>query len=191
MERATGDHAVLAFAPEASDWPWAYVARQTFRLDPRGLTLTLEMVNTDTVPAPAGLGWHPYFPQDGAARLTAEVGGIWLTTPDLLPKRHLNNWFLADWRRGAEVAGERLIDHCHTGWTGSARIDLAAASLRMTASPELGFLHVYAPPDADFFCVEPVSHRPDALNAPDPVAAGVRVLAPGETLAAEVRLELA
>ena len=73
VERATGDHAVLAFAPQAGAWPWTYVARQTFRVDPRGMTLRLEMINTDTVPAPAGLGWHPSFPQGGAARLTAEV----------------------------------------------------------------------------------------------------------------------
>ena len=190
VERATADHAVLAFAAAEAAWPWSYVARQTFRLDPQGVTVRLEMVNTDAEPAPAGLGFHPCFPNAGRARLTAGVDGIWLTDHELLPTRHVPNWFLADWRRGAEVAGERLIDHCHTGWTGEARIDLEAASLRMTASPELGFLHVYAPPEADFFCVEPVSHRPDALNAPEPLAAGLRVLAPGETLSAEMRLEL-
>ena len=190
VERATSDHAVLAFAPPAGAWPWPYVARQTFRLDPRGVTVRLEMVNTAIVAAPAGLGFHPYFPNAGRARLTAQVDGIWLTGADHLPTRHVANWFLADWRRGREGAGERLIDHCHTGWTGEARLDLGAVSLRLTASPELGLLHVYAPPGEDFFCVEPVSHRPDGLNAADPLGAGIRVLAPGETFSAEMRIEL-
>jgi aldose 1-epimerase len=189
VERATRDHAVLAFASGAGAWPWRYVARQSFRLDPRGVTIRLEMINTDAVAAPGGLGFHPYFPHPDQARLTAQADGIWLTDAEHLPTRHVANGFLADWRRGAEVAGERLIDYCHTGWTGEARIDLGSTRLRLTASPELSYLHVYAPPGEDFFCVEPVSHRPDALNGPDPVAAGVRVLAPGETLAAEMRIE--
>ena len=190
VERATADHAVLAFAPAVGAWPWPYVARQSFRLDPHGLTIRLEMINTDSEPAPAGLGFHPYFPNSGRARLTAQVDGIWLTDDEHLPTRHVANWFLADWRRGTEVAGERLIDHCHTGWTGEALIDLGEVRLRLKASPELGLLHVYAPPGEDFFCVEPVSHRPDALNAADPVGAGLRLLAPGETLSAEMRIEL-
>jgi len=52
------------------------------------------------------------------------------------------------------------------------------------------WLHIYAPPGEDFFCVEPVSHRPDALNAADPAAEGVRVLAPGKSHSIAMTLEV-
>jgi aldose 1-epimerase len=90
------------------------------------------------------------------------------------------------------MRGDSLLDHCHTGWSGSALITLAPGKprLRLSGSPALKWLHLYSPPDQDFFCIEPVTHRPDALNAPDPQAEGVRVLQPGETLEAVLTLDI-
>lgn len=191
VEDLTRDRAVLSYSSEVGPWPWEYAARQTIHLDPRGVTLELALTNTDTQAAPVGLGFHPYFSDSGDARLTARLGGLWLTDAEGLPTRHVDGWFLADWRRGAEVAGERLVDHCHSGWDSAAHIDVGTAEMRMTASPELAWLHVYAPPAAGFFCVEPVSHRPDALNAADPLDQGMRLVPPGKTFSVWMKLQLA
>jgi len=185
------DRAALVFTGGLGGWPFRYVARQEIRLDRRGVTLGLSITNTDDVPAPAGLGFHPYFPEAHRARLTAQVDGMWLTDPERLPTRRVTEGLPADWRRGAAVAACGLIDNCHTGWTGEASVELGVTHLRLAASPELAFLQVYTPPGEAWFCVEPVSHRPDALNAADPLGEGVRVLAPGVTLAVEFRIEQA
>lgn len=192
LESRGAAHAELVFAPRESAWPWRYAARQTIRLERDALVMTLAVTNRDDAAGPFGLGFHPYFPHADEARLTADVAGVWLTDTDLSPQRWVAGSPLADWPAGAAVRRGEPIDNCHTGWKGAARIDLGPGrvSLALTASEALGCLHVYAPLDQDFFCVEPVSHVPNALNMPDPQGQGMRVLEPGETLAAEMRLQI-
>lgn len=192
VEARNADHAELVFVPGDSAWPWRYAARQTVRLEREALVMALSVTNLDVAPGPFGLGFHPYFPNAREARLTADVGGVWLADAEILPERWVAGSPLADWPAGAAVQGRALIDHCHTGWARAARIDLGPGrpTLGLTASEALGCLHVYAPPGEDFFCVEPVSHAPNAVNMADPAAHGVRVLSPGETLAVEMRLQV-
>jgi aldose 1-epimerase len=189
VEAKGADFVTLAFEPEATEWPWRYRATQTFRLTPARASFELSVANLDDAPGPFGVGFHPYFPDSATARLTARTTGVWRSSEDLLPTELVA---AAPWAGGAAVRGEQLVDHCHAGWTGPARIDLGPGrpSLELTASPELGWLHIFAPPGEDFFCVEPVSHAPNALNMADPEAHGVRVLAPGEALRAWMRLDL-
>lgn len=189
LEDADATSATMTFQPAATEWPWRYRARQSFRLNPHGLMAELAVTNLDDAAGPFGLGFHPYFPHSSTARLTAQTTGMWIPTPDLLPVEHVTT---APWSTGAPVRTERLIDHCYTGWRAPARIDLGPGrpALSLTASPEMRWLHVYAPPDQDLFCVEPVSHAPNALNMRDPQAQGVQRLDPGETLAVWMRLDL-
>jgi aldose 1-epimerase len=189
VEARGPDFVSLAFEPETTEWPWRYRASQAFRLRPDSLTVELAVTNLDDAPGPFGLGFHPYFPHSATARLTARTTGIWRSSADLLPVELAP---AAPWADGAAVRTEELVDHCHTGWAGPARIDLGSdrRSLELTASPELGWLHVFAPPGEDFFCVEPVSHAPNAVNMADPAANGVRVLAPGQTFSAWMRFDL-
>jgi len=189
VEARGGDFAELSFEPAATEWPWRYRARQTFRLAPGALAVELEVTNLDTAPGPFGLGLHPYFPHSPTARLTARTTGLWFASEDLLPVEHI---LTSPWIAGAALRSARLLDHCHSGWDGAARIDLGPGlpSLDLTASPAFAWLHLYAPPDQDFFCVEPVSHAPNAVNMTHPLAHGVHILRPGESLKAEMRLAL-
>jgi aldose 1-epimerase len=58
----------LEHAPDG-DWPFAFEARQSFVLDATGLMSTLAITNRADRPAPAGLGFHPYFPKRSRSRL--------------------------------------------------------------------------------------------------------------------------
>jgi aldose 1-epimerase len=187
VEAADAGAATLELTPRGSAWPWRYRAAQSVRLDDRGLNLALSVTNLDDAPGPFGLGFHPYFPEAATARLTATTSGVWEAADDLLPVREAA---AAPWREGRAVRSETLLDHCHTGWDGSARIELGPdRAVRLTASRALRWLHVYAPPGEAFFCVEPVSHAPNALNMADPAANGVWTLGPGETAVAWMRIE--
>lgn len=181
---------VLEFMPERSAWPWRYSAAQSVRLSEQGLTLTLSVTNLDDAAGPFGLGFHPYFPDSATARLTATTRGVWEASDELLPVRERAE---APWQEGRAVRSDVLLDHCHTGWSGEAAIVLGAGkpALRLTASRALRWLHVYVPPDGDFFCVEPVSHAPNALNMDDPHGHGVWTLEPGQTGVAWMHLDLA
>ena len=55
----------------------------------------------------------------------------------------------------------------------------------------LPYLVVYTPPERDYFCVEPVSHVSNAIHMAEPAAHGLVALAPGATLEASLRLDVA
>jgi len=176
-------HLALHHAGDAH-WPFAFDAAQHFELSPRGLRLRLHLRNLDARPAPAGLGWHPYFPKRSRSRLHAELTDRWERDPATqLPTRRV-----AQPGIDADVA-HLDFDHCFEGWRGAARLRDEKLSLRLSSS--LPYLVVYTPPHKPYYCVEPVSHVSNAVQMADPRAHGVRELAPGESFEAWMQLDVA
>lgn len=193
VQSAARARAVLSFEHPPDSWPWHYAVTQTLTLHAGSLEVLLTLENLDSTPMPAGLGWHPYFHKGRGALLQAHLEGVWLTDEEMLPVRLAHGARFAHWGRGDALAQPQLIDHCHTGWNGVARIMLPEQRLRLTlsASRELRWLHIYSPPEKDFFCIEPVSQMPNAVNRSAPPAlTGHRLLAPGERFDASVTLSV-
>jgi aldose 1-epimerase len=193
VESAARERAVLSFEHPADSWPWHYSVTQILTLRGDSLEVALSIENRDTTPMPVGLGWHPYFHKAAGAQLKAHVEGVWLTDEECLPVRLAHGTRFGQWGRGDEVARTELIDHCHTGWPGVAEILLPEERLRLalTASRALRYLHVYSPPGKDFFCVEPVSQMPNAVNRSAPPAiTGHKLLAPAERFEARLTLSV-
>ncbi|WP_209348221.1 aldose 1-epimerase [Pontixanthobacter sp. CEM42] len=166
--------ATLGLTYQGVMWPWSFEVQQQFRLLDNGYVHTLIVTNTDTSPMPAGLGLHPYFPREDAA-LEVDVGGYWETGPDRLPSGHCGLAGAPDWFDGAG------FDNCFTGRTGPIEIRWPAHTLTITPSPNLPFTHVYSPSGEGYFCVEPVSHIPNAVNsALAGEVTGLKLLEPGE-----------
>jgi aldose 1-epimerase len=176
--------------PAPEGWPWHYRAWQNFVLAPQGLRLTMGIENRSAAAMPAGLGHHPYFPRTRQSRVTATVSAICWPEAGQLPVERIAPPPGADPRQGVVPASVRL-DHAYAGWDGRAVIEWPERNARlvMTADPALSTLVIFSPPDAAFFCVEPVSHCIDAFNlAADGMSdTGMRVLAPGETWEVTVR----
>lgn len=167
----------LAHAPDA-DWPFAFHARLEYRLHAAGLTVRLSLTNHHHSDAPAGIGLHPYFPKVPGLALRFPAAGAWRNGEDALPRTH--GPVPREWEHGRSrrVARSRL-DNCFTGWPGTAEVLAGRASLRIEADAAFGNLQVFTPGWADFVCLEPVSHVPDALNRPGlPPAQAMRRLAP-------------
>jgi aldose 1-epimerase len=151
-------------------------------LDDNGLTIGLLLVNEGDRTMPAGLGLHPYFPRDASTRLTMVTQRMWEGDETMIPTRAVAADAFGDWSAGAGLP-DRLIDNSFDGWTGHATIDGAAGATRISAIGART-VHLYAPPGANFLCVEPVSHLPDALNQ----GFAIDTLDPGETLALTMRI---
>lgn len=193
VESAATDRAVLTFEHPGDSWPWHYIVTQTLALRGDSLEVALSIENRDTTPMPVGLGWHPYFHKGAGAQLKTHVEGVWLTDEESLPVRLAHGTRFGQWGRGDGVAHPELIDHCHTGWLGVAEIVLPEERLRLalTASRTLRWLHLYSPPGKDFFCVEPVSQMPNAVNrSAPPATTGHKLLAPAERCDARVTLSV-
>lgn len=162
----------------AAGWPWPYRAEQQFAVTPDSFTMALSLTNTGDRAMPAGLGFHPYFLADAGTTLAFDAGSLWLSTPDMLPDREAPADMLGDWSRPAPVLGGSLIDNVYGGWSRTAMIERGdGLRLTMTATGA-EWLHVFRPPGGTDFCLEPVSHMPDAINRAD----GMAILPPGETM---------
>jgi aldose 1-epimerase len=183
--------AELGFAHAASEWPWAYEARQHFEVDDGGLTVRLSCRNTSAEPMPCGLGQHPYFHCGPETRLDTRAECAWVIDEQVLPVAKVaaeGRFDLSDRR----VCGQGL-DHGFGGWGGTARISDPdwPAELEMS-SPEARFFQLYSPTAGGLFVAEPVSHANAALNAPEDEWAelGMRVLEPGEEMRLTMRIDV-
>ena len=191
LEAAGPDRATLSLLhPGDPAWPFAFQAAITYAETPDAVSVDLSVTNRAPGPAPAGLGLHPYLPKAHDAALRFAASGVWRNGPDVLPVQHdavPPEWDFAVFRA---VTPMRL-DNCFTGWDRVAHVRAGPASLRIEASDAFTNLQVFTPDWGDFFCAEPVTHVPDALNRPDlPPGQAMDTLAPGATLAGTIRFTL-
>jgi aldose 1-epimerase len=156
-------------------WPWAYDCDQTVSLGSDGLTMALTLISRADTPFPYTFGFHPYFARRPDSRLTASVKHRSILSPEGMPLGEDD----AQTRWRDETITRGVQDHCYRGWDGVALISFPAAGFRVRMqAQDCGFLQVYAP-DEEFFCVEPQTGGPNALNrGPD---GGAQILAPGES----------
>ena len=171
----------LRHRPDAS-WPFAFEANQYFTLTPESMRVQLVFTNLAEIAQPVGLGWHPYFPKRARSRLHIELAERWEADASSLPTRKIA-------QPGIDSDVSHLaFDHCFDGWRGPARIRDEKFSLQLSSS--LTHLVVFTPQDKDFFCVEPVSHVSNAIHMADPLAHGLKSVAPGESIEAWMKLDI-
>jgi aldose 1-epimerase len=187
-QRANEVEMTLYWPGGTDGWPWPWRARQTVELTAQGLTITLSVTNTGAAVMPAGLGLHPYFHRRGDSCLTLSAEGVWITDSREIAKRLAPVAEVADWSSGLALADAPFVDHAYAGWTGEAVLDGDGRKVTLSADGPARWTQVYAPVDADFICIEPVTHRPDAHNAPAGEASGLSLLTPGETLSLALQI---
>jgi aldose 1-epimerase len=181
--RVHGGTVDLVLAAEAGpEWPWAWTASHRLTLSEDGLEMSLSLTNEDAAPMPAGLGLHPYFAVEPATRLQLSAPRVWLTDAREIPERLTAAGELIDWSEAAAVAEAPFVDHAYADWNGRAALLHDGWRVDMTASRNARWAQVYAPRGEAFACVEPVTHRPDAHNAPPGEDSGLTVLEPGGVL---------
>jgi aldose 1-epimerase len=188
VEAATTSSIVLALNHDPGPaWPFAFSARLRYALSDTALTIDIQITNRHAAPAPGGIGVHPFFPKSHDPSLCFNATGAWQNGADALPSTHAPP--PAAWQHTTpRKERDSRLDNCFTGWDGTADIQAGPASLRIEASPVFRHLQVFTPSWADFFCVEPISHVPDAINRPDlPADQAMHVLQPNATLAGTIR----
>lgn len=172
---------------EHVNWPFAFRADVTYRLDGAAFVWDLALTNLDTRPFPAGFGHHPYFVRPARAPIVqvpcAEqfelenflavnapvpiVPRLDFRQPRALPDGELNDLLTAP------TPGEPV------------RLTFAdrAVSVVFSADPIFAHWLIYAPLGKPFFAVEPMTNASNgfALDEADIRGSGVFVLAPGET----------
>jgi aldose 1-epimerase len=183
------DYAVLGLRhrPGAA-WPWPFEAEQRISVANGLLNIEMSAVNLADRPVPLAFGLHPYFPREGA-HLQFKAKRVWLMGDDGLPTLCVKPFDKFDYTIAMPVSrGD--IDHCYTGWEGSARITWPrkAWALEISGSENLTCAVVCIGEDLEGFCFEPVPHLNDALNRHD-ADFSMPIAAPGERFTASVRFQ--
>ena len=169
-----------------ASWPFAFDCSHTVRLKPGALELTLALTNQSPQPAPAGLGWHPFFVKRPGSHVSFLATGRWEMGADKLPTGR---------RASAGIDADCAaldVDHCYDGWDGVVRLRDDTMVVRVCSG--LTRLVVFTNPTRDFVAIEPVSHVNNALQlvAAGAVASelGLATLQPGETMMAQMTIEV-
>lgn len=191
VEQAADAQADLVFDHSAGEWPWAYRALQSFRLEQDSLHLRLACRNQSDEPMPCGLGFHPYFPCGPETRIQTQVAQVWTVDEQVLPIARMPA--VGRYAIGDDPVCGRGLDNGYSGWSGRALLtDPGWPFELLLSSPDARFFQLYSPDSGGIFVAEPVTHANAALNAPveDWPALGIRILQPGEEMALEARLEV-
>ncbi|MBI5278807.1 MAG: aldose 1-epimerase [Burkholderiales bacterium] len=167
-------------------WPFAFDCSQTLRLAGDRLEMTLALTNQSGQPAPAGLGWHPYFVKRSRSRVSFSASGRWEMGPDKLPtERKPSSGLDAD-------CGFLDVDHCYDGWDGMAH--LRDEKMHVRIQSDLKRLVVFTNDTRDYVAIEPVSHVNNAVNlhaaGRDADELGLTVLQPGESMIAGMSISV-
>jgi aldose 1-epimerase len=185
--------AAIEYHHKADDWPWTYRATQDFVLDANRLTLEMSLTNEGPGPMPAGLGPHPYFVRTPKATVTAGIGKMWLDDSEVMPIKPVDPPSERNLSKGVRVDAVAM-DNCFSPWDRKAVVEWPEwkARLTMTADAPLDFLVVYTPAKQNFFCVEPVTHAPDAVNNVNAgrTDTGLQILEQGQTMRVTVRFDI-
>lgn len=157
-------------------WPWPYALSQKLSLEPDGLSVAFVVRNLDQArPMPFGSGLHPYFVRAGHCAVEAQAGATWTSDPDGLARERVESDLF---RSGRPVSVDELEGVDAFFETDRAIVHLDGLSIALSGDAMAG-MQVYVPAGETYFCVEPVSHRPNAFASLP--STSPYLLHPGET----------
>lgn len=188
-EALTETTATLLCQHSAETWPWSYEAKQSFQVHPDGLSVSLRLENLSEDVMPGGIGWHPYFHR-ATATLRINTTSVWALNDFTGALSHASVTSSTDLSEGRAVES-LILDTTYS--VGSHRIKLTWPTHDVIIESDPIFLGatVYIPPAEDFFCVEPVSQVPNAINSALPRSeTGLKLINPGETLEGSISLKV-
>jgi aldose 1-epimerase len=163
-------------------FPFPHRLTVTATLQGASLAVATTLAATGERPVPVAFGWHPYFRLPGAPRAAWRLL-LPARTHLELDDRGLPAGKAADEPAEADPVGERTYDDLYALGDDPAgrRLGLEAAGRRLVVAYGDGYDHaqVFAPPGAEFLCLEPMTGPTAAL------AAGTTPLvAPGDAFTA-------
>jgi aldose 1-epimerase len=163
-------------------FPFPHRLTVTATLQGASLAVATTLAATGERPVPVAFGWHPYFRLPGAPRAAWRLL-LPARTHLELDDRGLPTGKAADEPAEADPVGERTYDDLYALGDDPAgrRLGLEAAGRRLVVAYGDGYdnAQVFAPPGAEFLCLEPMTGPTAAL------AAGTTPLvAPGDAFTA-------
>lgn len=176
----------VALQYQTGNWPFAFTAHLTYTLQNNLLRGEITIKNNEPLIVPIGIGFHPYFPKTKYSKMITHAQCVMLVDNDGIPTDivrddplllHLNNGTIL----------QQVLDNCFSQWSQRCVLEQERHTVTLS-SHNLPCLHCYVP-DEDCFCIEPVSHFPNAINMHHPLLEeNMTTVRPQETISASFTL---
>ena len=161
---------LLAYKPRPGGFPFEFEAHQNFSITENNFTISLSVLNTGRKTMPAGLALHPYFNRNSETQIRFASTGLW--NPPSHNEKGRKSATPEDWNFSKnKPLPDDAIDHSFLGVP--TTVFVTQPTIDLTLSSNSDMLHVYAPTNAPYFCLEPITHLPGQF--------GKDRLSPGET----------
>jgi aldose 1-epimerase len=184
MHAASADEAYLTAGFESDRHPQlseVFPFRHRLEVDARLSGTSLAIRTTLTAldgPAPVSFGYHPYLQLPGLPRARWQIA-VPLTTRLALDERMIPTGHREQVRIESGELGERTFDDAFADVPDDTRFTLAGdgRTIAVAFAEGYSYAQVFAPPDQDLICFEPMTAPTNALVD----GRGLRVLAAGES----------
>lgn len=172
------------------NWPFRFTGEAEYRLDGRDFVWRLSLRNDDQRDMPGGFGYHPYFVREPSA-IEIPCDSIFELVDFLAVAPPVPVSASLDFR-APKPLGSTLYNDLLTQRHGDqpSRLIYDPFEIAMHSDPLFQHQLLFAPEGEPFYALEPMSNASDGFNLYERGLAesGVFVLAPGETVSAQVRL---
>ncbi|MFJ2426736.1 aldose 1-epimerase [Pseudomonas marginalis] len=179
-------NATLTCDYDGEHWPWPVRFEQQFTLNDDQLHIEIAVTNLGNSSMPAGLGLHPYFHRHAGMRVELGLVRVWEIDNAYLPTGVDHS------KHRSIVISEKISEELAiygSEWNGELKVSYPEGRLTLLTKAPLNHFVAFAPVNAPYVCLEPVSHLADAFNSPPSQwhDRGTHVLEPGESLAASLK----
>lgn len=172
-------------------FPYDYTAKVVYTLKDNELQITLKLQNDMPIPMPYGLGIHPFFNLNKSTTVCYQAQSIWFRGGDPIMGHPYAIPASFDFSKPRSLP-RTALDISVDNWEGCAEISDKNYTLTMRANTSFGHLILHAPRGKNYFCLEPVTHTPDAFNlaAQGIVGTGIQSLGPKEAVSETIIFSL-
>jgi aldose 1-epimerase len=160
-------------------FPFPHVLTVEHRLDPTSLTVATTLRATGRRRVPVAFGWHPYFRLPGSRRSALRVG-LPARRQLELDDRGIPTGGGSPLAAEDKALGTRALDDLYAlGRDRRLSLTSGDRALRVLFDRNYGFLQVYAPPEQNVCCLEPMTAPTNAL-----VTGSCPMVSPGQSFTA-------
>lgn len=176
---------------KSEGFPYDYTANVVYTLNYKDLQITLKLQNDTPLPMPYGLGVHPFFKLNKSTMIQYNAQNIWFRGGDPILGHPYSIPPALDFSKARSLP-HMTTDISVDNWDGFAQIIDEKYVLELRADETFGHLILHAPRGKDFFCLEPVSHTPDAFNLASQgiVGTGIQSLGPKQSVSNTITFSL-
>ena len=178
---------------KTSGFPFSYTATLEYILEGESLLIKMTIQNDSVLPMPYGMGIHPFFVKDEDTSMKFTAPMIWFRGDDPIlghPYKAPENLQFSE----GKLVPKNGADISFGSWDGMVEIQYPSKNLLLEMKATNNFRHLilHAPKGKNFFCLEPVTHTPDAFNLASQgiMGTGIQSLGPKQSVSEVISFTL-